>query len=386
MSTVDLLSFHRSMLKDDIRLNRFRRAIELCVKSGDVVLDLGSGTGVLAILAARAGARIVYAVEATEIVEAARKISRKNGLDDRIVFLDDLSPRVQLPEPVDVLVTETIGNFGFDEGILGWVGDARRRFLKPEAVIIPLSIELFAVPVELVEIYSRDIDWEYTQSGIDFEPMRSFAVNNLYPVRIRPENYLAEPRSLGEVKLGEVTSTAFAADEVFEITKSGELYGLGGWFSSRLCNGVSISNDPADPSKSWSHAFMPFQAPISVAPGDRLKVHISCANNGSVWRWRLDGSAKSSNAGHGKTETVQFDQSTFLGSPSMASHLHRHATRHVPELNVDGRIMSYLLDHMDGKRTLEELSVLAFESFPERFSDPAEALEHVRTISVEFGR
>jgi protein arginine N-methyltransferase 1 len=373
------------MITDAVRVDRFREAIESCVSPGDVVLDLGSGTGILAILAARAGARIVYAVEAAEIVEIARKVCRENGVEDRVVFLDDFSQRVKLAEPADVLVTETIGNFGLDEGILGWVRDARRRFLKPDAIIVPCAIEMFVVPVEMPQAYARYIDWEYVQCDIDFSSMRPFAVNNLYSERIGPEHYLAKPHSLGEIALDDVTSTAFSAEFDLEVTKSGELHGLGGWFSSRLCNGVVISNDPHETPGSWAHAFMPLEAPVSVGSGDRLKVHVSCANNGAVWRWRLDTSGKRSGGKCQSDERLQFDHSTFLGSPAMVSHLHRQAVDHKPALNVDGRVTDFLLGLMDGKRTLEELSVLACENFPDRFPDPAAALEHVRALSAEFG-
>ena len=384
MSSVDLLRFHRSMVEDAVRVDCFRRAIEASVKSGDVVLDLGSGTGVLAILAARAGARVVYAVEATEVVEIAREVCRENGVADRVRFFDDVSSRVKLPEPADILITETIGNFGLDEGILGWVRDARRRLLKPDAVIVPHSIELHTVPVEMPEAYARDIDWDYVRSGIDFRSMRLFAVNNLYRERVRPENYLAAPCSLGEIDLGEVSSTAFAADAVFEVSRTGELHGLGGWFSSRLYDGITVSNDPNDSPGSWKHAFMPFETPISVERGQRLNVHVACANNGSVWRWRLAGDRVVENANRECVERPEFDQSTFYGSPGMASHLHRQAASHAPELNADGRVTRFLLDLMDGTRTLEDLSVLAAESFPDKFSDPAEALAHVRALSAEL--
>jgi protein arginine N-methyltransferase 1 len=373
------------MLTDVARVEGFRQAIEACVKAGDVVLDLGSGTGIFAILAARAGARIVYAVEAAEIVEIARMVCRENGVEGRVVFLDTLSPRVQLPELADVLITETIGNFGLDEGILGWVGDARRRFLKPGAAIVPGAIELWAVPVEIAQAYAREIDWGYTQSGIDFRSMRPFAVNSLYHRRIKPRHYLAEPRSLGEVVLGEVASTAFATDAEFRVTRPGELHGLGGWFSARLCEGVTVSNNPQNGSGSWSHVFLPFEAPIRVAPGDALKVHIACANNGSVWRWSLAESGTPGVGGRDHQAGSRFDHSTFFGSPGMASHLHRQALGHAPELNVDGSVTRFLLDRMDGTRSLQVLSVLAAGAFPDRFADAVEALEYVRALSAEFG-
>jgi len=385
VNTVDLLRYHRSLVTDVDRLERFRRAVEKCVKAGDVVIDLGSGTGVLTVLAARAGARLVYAVEASEIMEIARRVCRENGVDDRVVFLDDLSPCVNLPEPADVLLTETIGNFGLDEGILGWVRDARRRLLKPGALIVPQSIELFAVPVENPESYQRDIDWNYKQAEIDLSPMRTFTVNNIYRERIRTENFLAQPCSLGKIRLDSELSTAFAATMNFEVSRPGILHGISGWFSAQLCEGLNISNHPRSSPGSWSHFFMPIETSLAVEPGDRLNARVSCSDNGSVWRWELTASSKSIDAQAAACGQPRFDQSTFFGAPRVARHLHKQAAGYSPGLNSDGKIMRYVLSLMDTEHTLEDLSVLVAENFPDRFSDSAEALEHVRSLSTTFG-
>lgn len=386
LNGAQLLRFHRSMLADEDRLDAFRRAIEASVHPGDAVLDLGSGSGVLAILAARAGARIVYAVEATEIIEIARQVARENGVEDRIVFIDDYSTRVQLPEPADVLITETIGNFGLDEGILGWVRDARKRLLKPQAIVVPQSIELLAAPVELADAYAQEVDWNYKRAGIDFRAMRPFAVNNLYSRRLEPRSYLAEPQGLGAVDLADAQSTTFTGDSIFEVQRSGRVHGLGGWFSSRLCGNVTVSNDPALSPGSWNHAFLPVEEAVHVEPGDRLAVHVSCSNNGAVWQWRLELASGPSRVHCGDTHSPRFDHSTFFGAPAITRSLHLRAEDYKPRLNPDGEIVSFILAHVDGRRTIDELAELVLGRFPDRFQNITEALEHVRAIVVDLGR
>ena len=117
--TLQIIEYHRSMLIDEVRTTSFLRAILGAVKPGDVVLDMGCGTGVLSYFACIAGARRVYAVEQGPIIELAKAICQRNGYQERVIFLNDWSTNIDLPEPVDVIITETIGNLGFEEGILG---------------------------------------------------------------------------------------------------------------------------------------------------------------------------------------------------------------------------------------------------------------------------
>ena len=130
------------MLIDEVRTTRFLRAILGAVKPGDVVLDMGCGTGVLSYFACIAGAKRVYAVEHESIIELAKAICGHNGFQERVIFINDWSTNIEMPEPVDVIITETIGNLGFEEGILGWIIDAKKRYLTEGGRIIPRSIEV----------------------------------------------------------------------------------------------------------------------------------------------------------------------------------------------------------------------------------------------------
>ena len=126
----DFINYHLSMLVDDVRTSSYRQAISQVVRKGDVVVDVGCGSGILAFLACWAGARHVYAIESEPVIEIAKLVAAKNGLQDRITFFNDVSFKVDLPEQADVIVSETMGTFGFEEGILGSLTDARDRFLK----------------------------------------------------------------------------------------------------------------------------------------------------------------------------------------------------------------------------------------------------------------
>ena len=103
---------HRQYLSDAARIEAFRSAIHEVVRPGDVVVDLGSGTGILGFLACQAGAAKVYAIEQGGMIEMARALARANGFESRIVFVPGLSTRISIPERADVIVADQIGQSG----------------------------------------------------------------------------------------------------------------------------------------------------------------------------------------------------------------------------------------------------------------------------------
>src|SRR3954469_20863020 len=124
-----MLEVHRGLLRDETRTNAFREAIRQCVTSESVVLDLGTGSGILALFAAEAGARRVFAIDATHSPDLASFLTGHLGFGDPIQGFHETSTKVRLPEPPDTLVTETLGAFSFEKRILSSVTDARARLL-----------------------------------------------------------------------------------------------------------------------------------------------------------------------------------------------------------------------------------------------------------------
>jgi len=138
--------FHAPMLRDDARNKAYARAIERAVRPGMTVLEIGTGAGLLALMAARAGATVVTCEANPMIAAAARAIVERNGLGDRIAVIakrsDALEIGVDLDAPADLLLHEIFGNSLFGEGVVPSLTDARRRLVKPDAVIVPPRAEL----------------------------------------------------------------------------------------------------------------------------------------------------------------------------------------------------------------------------------------------------
>jgi precorrin-6B methylase 2 len=184
-------ALHASMLHDERRVDAFAAAIRGAVRPGDVVVDLGTGSGILATLAARAGARHVYAIEESAIADVAQRVFQDNGVDDRVTLLRGHSTKLDLPEKADVLVTETLGNDPLDEGILVWIDDARRRMLKPDARIVPRRIDVVGLAVDVTSDLpfvdeEAVADWRAAY-GVDLTALAEAAKRNPRPHRLNDD-------------------------------------------------------------------------------------------------------------------------------------------------------------------------------------------------------
>lgn len=134
-------TFHLSMLQDEERNRAYARAIEAVVRPGMRVLEIGTGAGLLAMIAARAGAEVVTCEANPMIAAAASEIVRDNGLADRISVVAKPSNMLRIPEdlpgPADLVIHEIFGAALFDEGVTAALRDARARLLKPGAPSVP---------------------------------------------------------------------------------------------------------------------------------------------------------------------------------------------------------------------------------------------------------
>ena len=296
-----MIEYHRTLLADEVRTNAYRDAILRTVKPGDVVLDIGCGSGVLSFFACQAGAARVYAIDRGRMAGIANFLARSVGYADRISVLRDESTGVELPERANVLVTETIGTLGLDENILGSVLDARARLLQPDAAIIPSRLVLWLVPVELPDRHERHVLWwNERRYGLDLRAMRVFASNSILPLNGDANTQLATPLEIMDVDLTTATSTLVKGKARFTAARDAVLHGFMLWFDATLADGITISSrEPGE--THWVHGFLPLEEAIALTRGAQIDVALE-TDDGKNWDWR------------GKAAGCAFDQTTLFSA------------------------------------------------------------------------
>jgi len=277
---------HVEMLDDRVRVHTFLSAIEEVVQDGDVVVELGTGTGVLAVGAAKAGAKRVLAIEASGISESARRVIADNGVGDRVEIVRAWSTGAGMSEKGDVFVSEMIGNDPLAEGILELTIDARRRFLADDARFIPARILLFAVPVDLPDEVLRKrtfteealAGWE-AEYGIGFSALRA-ATADVWerfieePPIVANWPWLSRPVQLLEIDLGTVESPDVDASATVTVEREGVASGAVLFWKAEMGDGSVLSLDPrtADVANHWLTPVWVNRTGVPVAAGDEIEV------------------------------------------------------------------------------------------------------------------
>ncbi len=273
------VELQRRMVSDRPRTNAFAAAIAEVVQRGDVVLDVGTGTGILAMLAAKAGAGKVYAIDATDIADVAAELVQANGLSDQVQVHHCRANELRLDQKVDVIISEWLGHAVFTEGMLHAVLDARDHYLKPTGRMLPSKVRLLIAPLDEPILYNGEGPgfWREPIHGLDFSSLQEVELSQGRAMHIR-----IDPAALispGQVILELDLHTA-SADEVwfegqldFVPVRDGVLNGFCLWFEAELSQNVLLDTGPLSPETHWAQTYMSF-TPQPVRAGQRLQVSV----------------------------------------------------------------------------------------------------------------
>jgi len=358
---------HRTYLSDHPRLDAYNAAIQEAVRPGDVVLDLGCGTGILGLLACRAGASRVYAVDSTGMIEVARRLARDNGMNDRIVHLNEPSLQARLPERVDVVVCDQMSSFGIGAGVIDYMTDAHERFLKPGGILIPRQLTLEVAPVEMNDLRADVEFWGSAPAGFEFGSVRKLAVNNTYTAKYRDTQLLSSPLSAVTLDLSFRSPSAFTFAVSFDVRRTGTFEGIAGWFRAQLSSNAKMSNSPLDPHAIDRHAaFFPVERAVAVREGDviDLEMHIIPRESVTTWKTRV---CRRNTADANPEEIASFVNSTFNGMIVSREHLAKTRPTFRPKLTRRGEARAFALALCNGKRPLSEIEESLFDEYRDLF-------------------
>jgi protein arginine N-methyltransferase 1 len=379
------VSGYGKMIADALRMEAYASALRRAVKPGSVVVDLGSGPGLFALLACQMGARRVYAIEPDNIIEAARQAAIANSYQERLVCIQDYSTRVTLPELADVIISDLRGILPWFHQHIPSITDARRRLLKPEGILIPQRDVVWAALVKAPEEYSELVGpWEDNRYGFDLSSARRFVTNTWRKLRVTPEQLLVKPKQWCVLDYSKLEDPDINGKIFWTITEGCTAHGLLVWFDTELIEGIGFSNGPGDAELVYGNAFFPFSYPIELVTGDEIAVTVSANLVGEdyVWRWNTRVVSKQ----NPEVAKATFKQSTFFGVPLSLAQLHKQSASHVPLLNDEGEIERFILSLMDGKTALEEIARQLSLRFPDRFANQTEALTLAGDVSVKYSQ
>lgn len=288
------IEYHRTLIADRLRIEAFHEALSrVIVKGKSTVADIGTGTGLLAFLAAKLGAKKVWAYETAEIGAVAEKLKALNRMR-AVELIPGRSTEIIEPEPADIVVTETLGNFALEEFLVETMNDARVRHLKPGGVLIPGSVEQFACPVTGSRLRDDLCAWDRIGYGLDFAPAREMSLNNVYIRTHQPEELLDEGRAAqrwDRVDFREKNRLARRGTMQWTAERRLVVHGLAVWWTAELVPGVSLTTSPLAPPTHWEQLFFPALEPIALAPGETLVAEIrsrSSEEAGTDMAWTLE--------------------------------------------------------------------------------------------------
>lgn len=368
-----LVQGQQAMTLDSRRNEAYAQALAKAIAPDSVVLDLGAGLGIHGLLAAKLGAKQVYLVEPEDIISVAGQIVRANGFSDRVHCLQGKIEEVNLPEPVDVIVSVFTGNFLLEEDLLPSLFYARDKYLKPGGVMIPQAAVMEAVPICAEELYQQEIaSWSVPHMGIEHDPARTYASQSIYYYNkeLSKARYLAEPAKLLALDFHQAHSTYCQSEVQYAIAESGTCHGFAGWFKMQLGE-TWLSTAPHEPPLHWSAAFLPLDPPIELTAGEEIVFKLQRPPCGD-WTWEV------------RTSRTQQVRSTFFSMPRTLKSIKQIAWDYEPQINDKGRAALYVLSHSNGTLSIEKLSHHLVQDYPHLFAEPHKAISFVQSLVSSF--
>ena len=365
-----VLDEHLEYLTLTGRQDLFERALAKVVRPGDRVADLGCGVGVLGMAALRAGAAKVYGIDLSDALELARESVALAGLSEQYVSIRGSTFQTSLPEPVDLIICDHVGFFGFDYGIIAMLDDARKRLLRPGGQIMPRRLRLFVAGVRSTTARKKIDPWAADPVPQDLRWLHEYAVNSKQACNFTPDDICTDAQMLGEIDLTGPNADNFAFSATLQMATDGRFDGLACWFECELAEDIWMTNSPLSPASiGRSNAFLAARAPFAASRGEPIAVSIRIRHDEHLIAWTIQP------PGELPRQKLSTWASRIVAPVDLAPKGGGPLT-----LNDRGHARRRILELVDGERTGEQIEDEIVQLYPELFPSPEETRRFARRI------
>ena len=290
------LTGYGAMVADRRRIDAYSRAISAAVRPESIVLDLGAGIGTFSVLACKAGAKRVYAVESGDVIGLAQDIAQANGVAGRIRFLQQDARVVDLPEKVDVIIADLSGALPLFEDHLPAVMRTRDAFLKPEGVLIPARDRMFCAPLSNAKLYAQLVEPWRSVPGVDLAASETLFLNATHALPVIPEDLAGEPQCWADLDYAAITSPNVKTSLRWEIARPALIHGVALWFESTLFGEIRVASGPWSEGSVHATIVLPLREPQRVAATEKFELAIesTLVDGRYVTTWQMTGGGRQS--------------------------------------------------------------------------------------------
>ncbi|OBZ67183.1 Protein arginine N-methyltransferase 1 [Grifola frondosa] len=278
---------HEEMLKDSVRTGSYRNAIinNPHLFKDKLVLDVGCGTGILSMFAARAGAKHVVGVDMSNIIDQANKIIEANGFKDTITLVKGKLEDITLPiQEFDIIISEWMGYFLLYESMLDTVLLARDRYLKPGGLIFPDVATLYLAAIEDMDYKEEKINFWDNVYGFDYSCIKDIALREPLVDTVELKAVVTDPCMIKHINLltAKKEDLAFTAPFSLTATRNDYVHAFLAWFDILFdCTHtkVKFSTGPHAKYTHWKQTVFYTPETLTLSEGQKITGRLSCAPN-----------------------------------------------------------------------------------------------------------
>ncbi|TVQ57837.1 MAG: methyltransferase domain-containing protein [Spirulina sp. DLM2.Bin59] len=369
------------MVADQGRMAAYEAALRATVWPGAIALDIGTGTGIHALIAARCGAGRVYGVDVDGVVAIAQTLIAANGYSEIIHLQQGDVTQLTFPAKMDVMVSDLRGVLPLFGRHIPTVIHCREQLLAKGGAMIPQQDRLWATLVHLPETYATHYatPWQSQPHGFDFAAAQPYITHHWRKALIPPEACLVEPGQWATLDYRTIASPHVQGDLTWQMEQESLCHGLGLWFDTTLWEDIGFSNRPGETPLVYGQGFFPWPQPVMLEKGDRLTVHLQAnlVNGEYIWQWQTVIEQQS--------QTLTFKQSTFQGQPLNPATFTTRRSDYAPGLSPRGKMAQLVFADLERGETLGAIAGHLQSQFADQFPSQSAAIAWAADLITTYG-